>query len=167
MVKKIDETAKTKAFSKKILIYIIILLIVILACYLGSDYLNEKALIVKKCNSHDYCVSFCESASEMMKYVSIILNLIRVLIPPLIILFGLYKLNKVKKNKKSSISQIEERKREFLASIAIGVTFFYLPVIILTGLKVISAFENQDVYDVKSFDFYICEKCLLNPFKCK
>ena len=102
-------------------------------------------------------IQFCTKTAIVWKFVGNILSVFKIVIPLLIIIFGMIDLGKAVVASKDD--EIKKAAKQLLMRLIAGVVMFFVPTIV--GF----AFGLADGINEGS-DYGVCETCITNPSSC-
>lgn len=107
-------------------------------------------------------MEFCNNASvlSMIRIFGVIIEIIKIVIPLLIIIFGMIDFGKVVIS--SDEKEINKSTSRIVKRIIAGVLIYFIPTIILALFDYL---QLSEIYTDKNF--YRCSTCLLNPDTCE
>ena len=104
-------------------------------------------------------MEFCSNTIEVWKLVGKILFVVKIVIPLLVIIFGLIDIGKSVVAEKPE--EIKKSFKSFLFRLGAAVAIFFIPYIVSFGLTLASGFQGE-IED----DYNTCKDCINDPFGC-
>ena len=104
-------------------------------------------------------VSPCTKLQEPLKFIGYILLMVKIIIPLILIVFGIIDLFKAITGGKDG--EVAKSLKTFVFRMIAGVAIFFVPTIISFVFSLVDSFD-----DVQS-EFDLCQKCILNVSQCK
>ena len=101
----------------------------------------------------------CARLKSPLKFIGYILLIVKIIIPLLLIVFGIIDLFKAVTGGKDG--EITKSLKTFIFRLIAGIAIFFIPTIISFVFTLVDGFD-----DVES-DYNICQKCILNVSECK
>lgn len=105
--------------------------------------------------------SFCQDMSGMLKLIGYILWIFKVVIPLIIVIYGMIDLGKAVMASKDD--EIKKALKQLMFRLAAGVLIFFIPTFIMFVFELISDFNNI----MSETQFEVCETCILRPGDCQ
>lgn len=103
-------------------------------------------------------MGFCSGTALIWQFLGNILNIVKVIIPILILFFGVLDFGKAVVASKDD--EIKKSLKSLMFRILSGAVIFFIPVLIEFAFGLVGTFS-----DVKS-DYEICVNCLTSPKSC-
>jgi len=103
---------------------------------------------------------FCSSMSGLLKIIGIVLWIFKVVIPIIIVIYGMIDLGKAVMASKDD--EIKKALKQLMYRLAAGVLIFFIPTFIMFIFELISDFNNI----MTATEFDVCKTCILNPGEC-
>ena len=105
-------------------------------------------------------IEFCSKTAGIWKIIGKILFIVKIMIPILLIIFGVIDLsNAVISNKDGEITTSLKR---FMIRVIAGIVVFFVPTIVSIAMNLVSSFANSDAKK----DYETCVRCLVDPGNC-
>jgi surface polysaccharide O-acyltransferase-like enzyme len=101
--------------------------------------------------------TFCKDTAEIWQVVGKILFIFKIVIPLLIIIFGMIDLGKAVVASKDD--EIKKAAKQLLMRILAGIIIFFIPVIVSFAFTLADGFDSEG-------DYSTCEACITNPNGC-
>ena len=101
--------------------------------------------------------NFCSEMSGMLKLVGYVLTIFKVVIPIIIVIFGIIDLGKAVTASKDD--EIKKALKQLGYRLAAGIMIFFIPTLILLVFGWISDYNNL----MDEAEFQVCQDCLLKP----
>lgn len=102
-------------------------------------------------------VGFCAGTSSVWKLVGNILSVFKIVIPLLIIIFGMIDLGKAVVASKDD--EVKKAAKQLMMRLIAGVVIFFIPTIVGFCFGLADGFNGDG-------DYKICETCITNPDSC-
>ena len=103
--------------------------------------------------------TFCSETKELLGFVGYLLLLFKIIIPLIIIVYGMIDFGKAVVAEKDD--DIKKSAKSLGRRAIAGIIIFFIPTIVIWVFKQVSTYNT----DKKGFEN--CEKCLLHPTQCK
>lgn len=100
---------------------------------------------------------FCNSAAGMLQYVGYVILILRIAIPIIIFLLGIFDLGKAVVASKED--ETKTAVKRLVWRLIAGIAIFFLPSLIIWLFSTINKFDT----DANSLGFDTCKSCLLQP----
>ncbi len=101
----------------------------------------------------------CNRLKSPLKFIGYILLIVKIVIPLLLIIFGVIDLFKAVTGGKDG--EITKSLKTFIFRLIAGVAIFFIPTIISFIFSLVDGFDSVES------EFNICQKCILNVSQCK
>ena len=101
----------------------------------------------------------CSKLKSPLKFIGYILLIVKIVIPLLLIIFGVIDLFKAVTGGKDG--EITKSLKTFIFRLIAGVAIFFIPTIISFIFSLVDGFDSVES------EFDICQKCILNVTNCK
>ena len=101
----------------------------------------------------------CSKLKSPLKFIGYILLIVKIIIPLLLIVFGIIDLFKAVTGGKDG--EITKSLKTFVFRLIAGVAIFFIPTIISFIFSLVDGFDSVES------EFNICQKCILNVSQCK
>ena len=169
---KLSDSDQIKRRISGLISWIIIAIFLLLALFAymyfvdGPDIFTKLLKSGKECSDASTCTPLCKNLMPDIKYVSIIITILKILIPVLIIGKGIKNLLKTKYNPESTKRDITIKLDSLLSRILVGLIIFILPMLTVIFIRVYTTYDYLNGNSSKRIDFRVCESCLLNPSNC-
>ena len=105
-------------------------------------------------------INFCTKTKPIWILVGRILGIFKIVIPLLVIIFGMIDLGKAVVASKDD--EIKKALKSLLFRILAGAVIFFIPVIIKFAFSLVDSFSGEI-----EKDYTVCVNCLTNPGGCK
>ena len=106
-----------------------------------------------------YLLAFCAETAEIWTVIGNVLNVFKIVIPLLLIIFGMIDLGKAVIS--SDEKQISKSTQTIIKRLIAAVVIFFIPTIVSVVFGLIASFGEQ------RGDFNICKECISHPGNCK
>ena len=103
-------------------------------------------------------VNFCSETIAIWQVVGKVLLVVKIVIPLLVIIFGLIDIGKSVVASKPE--EITKSFKSFLFRLGAAIAIFFVPSIVSFGIKLANGFDEV------STDYQICADCIASPSKC-
>lgn len=104
-------------------------------------------------------INFCSETSAIWKLVGQILYIFKIVIPILVVIFGMIDLGKAVVASKDD--EIKKAAKQLGMRILAGIVIFFIPTIIGFAFTLADGFSNVEN------DYNVCSTCITNPGACK
>lgn len=115
-------------------------------------------LLAKAGDNIGTATGFCSGTAAIWKLVGNILNIFKIVIPLIIIIFGMIDLGKAVMSSKPE--EVSKSAKSLLFRIIAGIVIFFVPTLIGFVFTIVDSFG-----DVSS-DYEVCSKCITHPKNC-
>ena len=101
----------------------------------------------------------CTRLKSPLKFIGYILLIVKIIIPLILIIFGIIDLFKAVTGGKDG--EITKSLKTFIFRLIAGVAIFFIPTIISFVFSLVDGFDSVES------EFNVCQKCILNVSECK
>lgn len=102
----------------------------------------------------------CSDLWSLWQLLGWVLTIFKIVIPILIIVFGMIDLGKAVIASKDD--EIKKSLKSLAMRIVAGVVIFFIPTIVAAVFKIVDGFQDPDVQG----EFTVCSTCITHPSKC-
>ena len=103
-------------------------------------------------------VNFCSQTIEIWRLVGRILLVVKIVIPLLVVIFGLIDIGKSVVASKPE--EITKSFKSFLFRLGAAIAIFFIPTIVAFGINLANGFKEVET------DYKICSNCIESPSNC-
>lgn len=104
---------------------------------------------------------FCSTMSGMLKIIGYVLTIFKIVIPLLIVIYGMIDLGKAVVASKDD--EIKKAAKQIGIRLAAGILIYFIPSLILLVFSWISDYNNL----MNEAEFEVCQTCILHPGQCQ